>query len=95
MAGMWPFLLYALLALNLVTFLAFGWDKRRAKRNVRRTPEATLLTLSWLGGFPGGWVGMNLFRHKTKKLSFKLKMVAVTILNPAWLILWLWLDGRI
>ena len=95
MSGMWPYLLYALLAMNLFTFLAFGWDKRRAKRNARRTPEATLLTLSWLGGFPGGWVGMNLFRHKTKKLSFKLKMVAVTILNPAWLVLWLWLDGRI
>ena len=42
-----------------------------------------------------GWIGMNLFRHKTRKLSFKLKMVAVTILNPAWLVLWLVVDGRI
>ena len=48
-----------------------------------------------LGGFPGGWIGMTLFRHKTRKLSFKLKMFAVTILNPAWLVLWLWIDGRI
>ncbi|MEN8148930.1 MAG: DUF1294 domain-containing protein [Planctomycetota bacterium] len=92
---MWPWLFYAFLGLNLFTFLAFGWDKRRARKNASRTPEGTLLTLSFLGGFPGGWIAMNLFRHKTRKVSFKLKMLAVSLVNPVWLVLWLLSEGRI
>jgi len=74
--------------LNLVTFLWFGLDKRRARLRGRRTPEGHLLLLSWLGGFPGGWIGMNVFRHKTRKLGFRVKMFLVSLLSPVWLLLW-------
>ena len=93
MAGMLPYVVYALAALNLFTLLLFGWDKRRAIKGKSRTSEGTLITLSFFGGFVGGWIAMNVFRHKTRKSSFKVKMFAVTVLNPVWLALWLWLDG--
>ena len=83
----------ALLGLNLLTFLAFGHDKFRARRGGRRTPEATLLLLASLGGFPAGWLAMRLFRHKTIKRSFRLKMALVTVVNPVWPLLYLALAG--
>ena len=87
------YVILALAALNLFTFLAFGWDKRKAIKGKSRTAEGTLITFSFFGGFVGGWFAMNVFRHKTRKTSFKVKMFAVTVLNPVWLVLWLWLDG--
>lgn len=37
------------LLLNLVAFLAFGWDKRKARRGQWRTRETTLIVLGSLG----------------------------------------------
>jgi uncharacterized membrane protein YsdA (DUF1294 family) len=78
---------------NLAAFLAFGIDKWRARRGRRRVPEAKLLLLGFLTGFVGAWCAMSLFRHKTQKTGFRVKMVLVTILNPAWPLLWLWWDA--
>lgn len=61
--------------LNGFTFLAYGYDKIMAINSGWRISEKTLLSLSLLGGF-GGLLGMCLFRHKTKKTSFK---IAVSI----------------
>ena len=74
------------LVMNVATFLAFGIDKRRAADGRRRISEATLLGLAWATGLGGGWLGMMVFRHKTRKLGFKLKMVLVTILNLLWVV---------
>jgi uncharacterized membrane protein YsdA (DUF1294 family) len=79
-------ILIVLAVLNLITFLAFGLDKWRARRGTWRTPEATLLGLSWLGGFLGGWLAMRVFRHKTIKGSFRVKMLMVSVLNPIWVL---------
>ena len=72
------------LVMNVATFLAFGIDKRRATTHQRRISEATLLGLAWATGLGGGWLGVMVFRHKTRKLSFQIKMVLVTILNLLW-----------
>lgn len=72
--------LLALLLLNLGAFLLFGWDKKIAGTGRRRVPEARLLGLCLLGGWIGGWVAMSLFRHKTAKTSFKVKMALITTL---------------
>ena len=53
------------LGVNLLCFLIFGLDKAFAVRRKRRIPEATLLTLSFLGGSVGAMLGMTVFRHKT------------------------------
>ncbi|WP_288177875.1 DUF1294 domain-containing protein [Ruminococcus sp. CAG:57] len=38
-------------------------------------PEKTLLGLSLLGGFAGGFLGMEFFRHKTKHWYFYMVMI--------------------
>lgn len=54
-------------ALGLLLMLA---DKQKARRGAWRIPERTLLWVAALGGSLGSWVGMQMFRHKTKHLKF-------------------------
>ena len=60
-----------LIAVNLVTFLIYGLDKWKAKRNARRISEKTLLTLALIGGSLGAFAGMRFFRHKTRHWYFR------------------------
>ena len=55
-----------LVLLSIITFIAYGADKRKAKKGKYRTTEKTLLSLSFLGGAFGGYPAMLVFRHKTK-----------------------------
>jgi len=48
--------------------------------------------LGTLGGWPGGLLGMNVFRHKTAKLTFKLKYALALI--PFATEVWAWLHWR-
>ena len=64
------FYLLWLCCMSLVSFLTMGSDKRRAKRGARRVPEARLFLLALLGGGAGGFLGMYVFRHKTRHLQF-------------------------
>lgn len=59
-----------LLAVNIFSFVLFGIDKERAKRNLWRISEKTLLFAALLGGTPGALTGMYFFHHKTRKLKF-------------------------
>jgi uncharacterized membrane protein YsdA (DUF1294 family) len=68
------------LAINLVAFVAFGVDKRRAARGGWRVPESYLLMLAAAGGWIGAKAGQRLFRHKTHKQPFR------TILNATLLV---------
>ena len=63
-------LIYYLLGINLLTFLVYGIDKRKAKKGRWRIPEATLLLLAVVGGSIGALLGMRVFRHKTKHKKF-------------------------
>ncbi len=66
-----PVLVAYLVAVNLVTFLAFVADKRQARLERSRIPEAALLGLSLAGGAVGGLLGMCLAHHKTAKPYFR------------------------
>lgn len=70
-----------LLALSVVTFFTYGFDKGQSKRKGWRVSERTLHGLALAGGFAGGWVGMLWFRHKTQHLSFILVLLASTLLH--------------
>ena len=63
-------LVYWLIAVNLVAFILYGEDKSYAKNNKRRIPEKVLLFWAWIGGSVGAFLGMRIFRHKTKKPKF-------------------------
>ena len=76
-------LLTYLVAVNVAAFLAFGWDKRAARRGSSRIPERRLLWLALLFGAPGAWFGARTSRHKTVKRSFRIKLALVTVLDAA------------
>ncbi len=59
------------LLMNLVAMMLYAYDKMMARRGDRRISEKTLLLMALLGPF-GAMAGMRWFRHKTRKLKFKL-----------------------
>lgn len=65
--------------MNLLTFLIFGIDKYKAKKNYSRISEKGLFILCFIGGGIGGFVGMYTFRHKTRKWYFNL-LVPISII---------------
>jgi uncharacterized membrane protein YsdA (DUF1294 family) len=67
--------------LSLITFILYGMDKDRAKREAWRIPEATLHWLALLGGFTGAWLGRAVFHHKTRKGLFTFILVLSTLIH--------------
>ena len=59
-----------LLLINAIGFILMLVDKIKAKKNLWRTPEATLFLLAVIGGSIGSILGMYTFRHKTKHIKF-------------------------
>lgn len=70
-------------AVNLITFILYGVDKRRARRGQWRIPEKTLLTGTWLLGGVGAWLAMRMFRHKTKHPAFQVSAPVGAVLSVA------------
>ena len=66
-----------LILINLAAYAAFGWDKHKARRGGWRIPERTLLLLALAGGSVGAWIGMKVFRHKTRKAKFKVGVLVI------------------
>jgi uncharacterized membrane protein YsdA (DUF1294 family) len=64
-------LVFHLISINLVTFIAYGTDKKAAKSKDWRIPESNLHTLEVLGGWAGAILGQKIFRHKTNKRSYQ------------------------
>ncbi len=56
---------------NIVTFIVYGIDKKKAQKGTWRISEKTLLSMAFFGGAFGGVFGMQIFRHKTKHIQFK------------------------
>lgn len=81
-------LLLYLAAVNVATFLVYGSDKRRAKKDKRRVPEKTLFLLALIGGSVGAWAGMYAFRHKTRHWYFVWGIPAIVLAQVA-LAVWL------
>lgn len=63
---------FYLVVINVLAFILFGLDKRKAKKGRWRISEATLLLQAAIGGSIGAWAGMNLFRHKTLHKKFRI-----------------------
>ena len=76
-------LIAALLLINLFAFVLYGIDKAKAKRGAWRIPEATLLLVAFLGGSFGALLGMEVFRHKTRHLKFRILVPLFLILHIA------------
>jgi uncharacterized membrane protein YsdA (DUF1294 family) len=70
-----------LLVINLFGFLIVGLDKFKAKRGRWRTPEKHFFIVSLIGGAFGVYLGMRLFRHKTKHKKFIYGIPVLIVLN--------------
>jgi uncharacterized membrane protein YsdA (DUF1294 family) len=87
LAGCW------LLAINVIAFGYYGYDKSRARRAASRVPEWVLHGLSANGGSPGAFAGMHVFRHKTVKSSFRILywfIVALQLALAVWIAKLVW-----
>lgn len=71
-----------LITINLIAFILYGVDKKRAIRNEYRISERVLLWMARIGGGIGCWLGIKLFRHKTKHTKFR-------IVVPLWMVIWI------
>ncbi len=80
------FVLY-LIFVNMIAFLAYGIDKKRAVRKQWRISEKALLGMTVLGGSIGALAGMKIFHHKTRKAKF---FVGVPVILAVELIVGLW-----
>lgn len=65
------FAVFWIVCINITTFIAYGVDKRAAKKKLWRIPEKDLHLLEFLGGWIGAWFGQQFFRHKTAKKSYR------------------------
>lgn len=74
-------ILIYLLVINVIAFLMYGFDKWKAKKDVWRIPEKTLLLIAAIGGSIGAFVGMQVFHHKTKHMKFVIGVPAIFVLQ--------------
>jgi len=69
------------LTASVAAGIAYGMDKSAARRGTWRTPEKTLHVLALMGGWPGALVAQSVFRHKSRKVSFRFAFWATVALN--------------
>ena len=77
----------ALLLVNVLAYLVYWWDKRRAAKGGRRISETELLMWAGAGGSLGAFLAMRKFRHKTQKRSFRVAFWTIVGLQAGGLFL--------
>ena len=77
------YILYYLIAINVITFLIYGIDKFKAKKGKWRIPESSLLLLAIIGGSIGAWFGIKVWHHKTLHKKFKYGIPLIVIAQIA------------
>lgn len=80
-----PLLIYGLA--SAVTFVLYAYDKQQARHGRWRTPEKVLHGVELLGGWPGALVAQQVFRHKTRKVSFQVWFWLIVAVHQA-----VWVD---
>jgi uncharacterized membrane protein YsdA (DUF1294 family) len=89
------FYLGLLVLMSGVTLVLYRWDKRQAaKQGRKRVAEATLHLMELLGGWLGGAIARMWFRHKSKKLSFRVRSWGIVALHVALIAGWCWMKFR-
>lgn len=84
--GSWlPMAIYPLM--SLLTLALYGYDKKQARHQGQRTPEKILHAAELLGGWPGALVGQQVFRHKTRKVSYQWVFWLIVMLHELF-----WID---
>ena len=75
------YIISALIIINMAGIIIVAADKRKAIRKRWRIPEKTFFLIALLGGSPGVYAGLLIFRHKTRHWYFMLGIPAIIILQ--------------
>lgn len=75
------YLIFYFILINLIGFIVMKVDKQKAIKHQYRISENTLWIIAIIGGALGTTLGMNIFRHKTKHLSFKIGFPILAIIE--------------
>lgn len=67
--------------MNVTGFAAVMVDKYKARKRKWRIPERNFFILSALGGGPGVYTGLLIFRHKTRHRSFMLGIPLIILIQ--------------
>ena len=70
-----------IIAINIISFIVMGVDKRKAQKRAWRILESTLFVLAIIGGSIGSILGMHLFHHKTRHWYFLYGMPAILVVQ--------------
>ena len=94
-------LLWFTVSLNFFTLLIFGLDKKaaindrwRAVGDGWRVSEVTLLSLMFMGGPIGGWLGMLLCWHKVRQGGFLACAAVFTVVSLLWPLIYVTLKAK-
>lgn len=68
----WQYAIVYYVIINIIAFILYYADKRKAEQSKRRIPERSLLFYSFLGGSIGSYLGMLVWHHKTRKPKFRI-----------------------
>lgn len=77
-------------AVNAVAFVVYGVDKYKAQKAKWRIRESTLLLLAAIGGSAGAWLGMKIWRHKTRHAKFRYGVPAILLIQLTGMLCFLW-----
>ena len=72
-----------LLIINAIAFCLMLIDKYKARKNLWRIPEATLMAAALLGGGIGALIGMYTVRHKTRHAKFSIGIPLILLAQIA------------
>lgn len=75
------YILFYIIALNIIGFITMGIDKSRARHNKWRISELSLLLWAAAGGSLGSLLGMLIFHHKTKHAKFFIGIPSIIIIQ--------------
>lgn len=73
--------MFYIILINIVGLFLMFLDKLKAKQQKWRIKERNLFIVAMLGGSLGIWMGMYMFRHKTKHISFVLGIPCFLIIQ--------------
>ncbi len=76
----YPYAIY-MLFMNILTFVLYGADKKKAVSRQWRIPEVVLLGMSLLGGCVGAFLAMQIFHHKTRHARFAMGVPIMILLH--------------
>ena len=79
----------ALAVLNIISFIMFCDDKRRAMNGDWRISEAALLTVAAVGGSLGATLGMIFLRHKTRHKIFAIGLPILLVIHLVLLVIFI------